>query len=37
MDPWFSDQRDRAFLSESNDMLQEVFLASCDGVSVNEI
>ena len=34
MDSWFSDQGDRTVLSESNDMLQEVFLASYKRISV---
>ena len=32
MDSWFSGQGDRAFLFESNDMQQEVFLASYEGI-----
>ena len=34
MDSWFSDQGDKDFLFESNDMLQGVFLASYEGISV---
>ena len=34
MKSWFSDQWDRAFLFESNDMLQEIFPVMSNRVSV---
>ena len=34
MESWFSGQGDRVFLSESNDILQEVFPASYEEISV---
>ena len=36
MDSWFSDQGDRTFLSESNGMLQEVFLANYEKIPVKK-